>query len=270
MMGIKAKYGETKPKGLCITAGNDFILPFCTSVRAHSDLCKCYEEGIISDERLDEAVRRVLEAQGKTLRMTPKFTEITEEDITKFNRINKDGIYARVDDNLEVPISRNGKHFFAVLVKNESEIAADGKVAVDTFTNGWYYPTKIIEKLEKDFPNSEVRVLYQFPTPEQNMKLLQDSLEYEDVVFITFTESPAFVGTDHLTHRIVTLINALQMSGRISTVVHFGNPFVLEELLHIPRIIIGGVSIDSTYAALDVLVGDYPAKGVLTYDVNFK
>lgn len=157
-----------------------------------------------------------------------------------------------------------------MLVKNESEIAADGKVAVDTFTNGWYYPTKIIEKLEKDFPNSEVRVLYKFPTPEQNMNLLQDSLEYEDVVFITFTESPAFVGTDYLTHRIVTLINALQMSGRISTVVHFGNPFVLEELLHIPRIIIGGVSIDSTYAALDVLSGDHPAKGVLTYDVKLK
>jgi len=270
MMGIKAKYGDTRAKGLCIAAGNDLILPFCTTGMAYKYLCDCYDEGIITDERLDEAVRRVLEAQHKVLSRTPKFTEITQEDIKAFDRINRDGIYARVDEGFEVPVSQEGKHFFVVLAKNGTDIADDGKVAVDTFSNAWYNPAGIIEKLEKHFPNSEIRAIYQFPTPAQNMNVFEDSLGYEDVIFITYAEAPAFVGTDHLTRRIVALINALQMSGRISTVVHFGNPYVLEELLHIPRIIIGGVSGGSINAALDVLAGDYPAKGVLTYDVNFK
>ena len=57
---------------------------------------------------------------------------------------------------------------------------------------------------------------------------------------------------------------------RISTVIHFGNPHVLEELPHIPRYIIGGHSQDSTLAALDVLAGDYPANGKPTYKADLK
>ena len=60
------------------------------------------------------------------------------------------------------------------------------------------------------------------------------------------------------------------LTDRISTIVHFGNPFVLEDLVHIPRIIIGPTSKDGVDAALEVLVGNYPAKGSLTYKVNFE
>lgn len=270
MMGLKAQFGDTNVKGLCVESGIEFILPWFSAKKAYFDLCECYEKGIITDERLDEAVKTVLAAQHKVFEMKPKFTEITAEDIEKFDRINRDGIYARTDDGVEAAVSRDGKHFFAMLVRNETDIADDGKVTVDTFTNGWWYPAQITKKIEELFPNSTVRAISQFPTPNQNMDVLQDSVDYDDVIFLTFAEAPAYAGSDHLTHRIVALINALQISGKISTVVHFGNPYPLEELSHIGRILVGGVSTDSINAALDVLAGEYPAKGVLTYDVNFQ
>ena len=62
----------------------------------------------------------------------------------------------------------------------------------------------------------------------------------------------------------------MRMTDHVSTVVHFGNPFVLEELSHIPRVLIGTTSTESTLAAIDVLAGKYPALGVMTYDVNLK
>ena len=68
--------------------------------------------------------------------------------------------------------------------------------------------------------------------------------------------------------RIVSVIQALQVTNRVSTVVHFGNPFVLEELEHIPRILIGGCSLDSICCTLDVLAGNYPAKGHLPYELT--
>ena len=270
MMGIKAKFGDTRAKGLCIAAGNELILPWFSAKKAYRDLCECYEEGIITDDRLDEAVCRVLEAQHKVFNSAPKFTEVTGEDVENFNRINRDGIYAHVDEGLEVPISREGRHFFTMIVRNETDIADDGKVSVDTFTNGWHFPTKITKKLETYFPNSLVRAISQFPTQAQNMNVLQDSLDYDDVIFITFAEAPAYTGSDRLTHRMVALINAMQVTNRISTIVHFGDPLVLEELSHMPRIIIGAVSPESVNAAIEVLAGDNQAKGVLTYDVNFK
>lgn len=270
MMGIQAKYGDTLVKGMCIEAGNDLALPFNSSVKAYKDMCDSYDAGIISDERLDEAVKRIIAMQEKLLKYTPKFDEITDEDIEKFNRINTDSVYATADEGLDIPISKDGKHFFALVVKNETDIADTGKVAVDTFSNDWYLPTKITEQLEREFPNSTVRAISQFPTANQNRRLLTDSLGYDDVVFITFAQAGAFTGSDHITHRMVALINAMQMSNRISTLVHFGNPFVLEELSHIPRKIIGGVSSANVEAAIDVLAGNREAKGVMTYNVKFQ
>ena len=270
MMGLKAKFGDTKAKGMCVEAGNEFILPWFSARKAYFDLQDCYKEGIISDARLDEAVKRVLAAQHKVNMIEPKFTEITEKDVKDFKRINRESIFARADEGYEVPISRDGKHFIVMLVQNETDIADTGKVSVDTFTNSWYKPEKIQEKLLASFPNSTVRALRQFPTPNNNMDVLQDSVDYDDVVFITFAEAPAYAGSDHLTHRNVALITALQIPGRLQTLVHFGNPYPLEELPHIPRVIIGCMSTDSTMAAIDVLTGEQEAKGVLTYDIKLK
>jgi len=270
MMGIKAKFGDTRSKGMCVQAGNEFILPWFSTAKAYRDLTDCYNEGIITDERLDEAVRRILAAQKKVLEMTPKYTEITDDDATQFARINSESVHARVDEGLDIAIPCNKKYFFVMLVHNESEINDMGKVSVDTFTNGWYFPTRVAAKIEELFPNSYVRPIYQFPTNHQNCNVLQDSLGYDDVIFITFAEAPAYTGSDNLTHRIVALIKAMQYTGRISTVAHFGNPFVLEELPHIPRILMGSVGADNIDAALEVLAGKREAKGVLTYDVNFQ
>jgi len=270
MMGIKAEFGDTNVKGLCVESGIEFILPWFSTKKAHRDLMECYKKGIITDARLDEAVKTVLAAQHKVMISEPLYTEISDEDIEKFDRINRDGIYLRKDDGIEDAIPRDGKHFFVVLAKNETDISDDGKVSVDTFTNDWWKPASIIKKIEELFPASVVRAISQFPSAAQNMNVLQESFDYDDVVFITFTEAPAYAGSDHITHRAVALITALQISGKLSTLVHFGNPYPLEELPHIPRIIIGGISADSVNAGIDVLSGEYPAHGELTYDIKFK
>ena len=270
MMSIRAEFGDTDVTGLCIESGIEFILPWLSSRKAYSDLYACYEKGIISEERLDEAVKTVLAAQHKVMNIDPKYKEITEDDAEKFNRINRDGIYLEKDDDVEDAISKDGKHLFVVLAKNESEISDDGKVTVDTFTNHWWKPDRIVEKLEKTFPNSKVRVVYQFPTAAQNMHVLADAVEHDDVIMVTFTEAPACTGSDHITHRMVALITALGINGKLSTLCHFGNPYPIEELPHISRVIMGGIATDSVDAGIDVLAGDYPAKGVLTYDIKLQ
>ena len=269
MMGIAAKFGARTSKGLAIENGNDLVLTWGPVKDDYEAICETYDKGLIDDERLNEAVRRVLEAQHKTLK-EPVYTELTQEDLEKIEKINRDSIYAHTDEGLETPLSTDGKHFFVVLAPSEQEISDQGKVHVDTMQKGWYRPGEIMEKLEKDFPNSKVMAINEFPTQVQNQRVLEQSVDYEDVVFITFVDSLAYVGRECLTSRIVSLIEALQVTKRVSTVVHFGNPFVLEELEHIPRVLIGCLATASVNYALDVLAGKYPAKGVLTYDVHLK
>ena len=105
----------------------------------------------------------------------------------------------------------------------------------------------------------------------QVQTLLEESVNYEDVIFITFVDAVAYIGKECFTSRIISIIEAMQVTNKISALVHFGNPYPLEELAHIPRIVVGTVSSEkNVYNALEVLAGNYPAKGVPTYDISLK
>lgn len=270
MMGIRAKFDDVSAKGIALMAGNDIPLAYSQNNKEKfEEYCQAYEKGMITDERLDEAVRRVLNAQHKTT-LLPKDTSLTEEDEKTFSSINKDGIWTKTDDGVSHTISRDGKHFFALMVKNKTVLDRDGKVDVDTFTNYWHKPTKIEAKIKELFPNSTVLAIDEFPGQGEAARVLDRSLGHDEVIFITFSEALAYLGREYLTHRMVNIINAMQLTDRISTIVHFGNAHVLEELSHISRYIMGGLSEDSVDAALEVLAGEYPANGVPTYEVDLK
>ena len=266
MMAIRSRYGYYNAHGLAINAGNDFALPFAKEdyVESHQAMIDAYKNGTITEERLNSAVKHIIAAQEKVVKM-PEARDITEEEKITFEKINTDSIFAKCDEGLTTSISRDGKHFFAIMVRNEYSV---GGVAVDTFNNGWLYPEKVIAKIKELFPNSKYELIYQFPTQLQNEAVLGKSIDCEDVIFLTFSEPIAYTGKEHLTRRIETLINGMQLSNRISTVVHFGNPLVLENLSHIPRYILGFNSEKSITACLEVLTGKLEAKGSLTYEAK--
>ena len=270
MMGVVAKFGRRESKGLAIARGNDLALPFHGNQESYEAICESYEQGVLTEERLDEAVRRVLEAQHKVMVLDePKYTELSEHDLEEFDRINRDSIYARTDEGVPVALPKDRTHLFVVL-KSLRELYWSDKETADQLAKDWYKPYEIQNKLKELYPNSGVMTVYEFPDSSEMHDVLEESTYYDDVVFITYNTGAAYIGRECLTSRVVSLIEALQVTNRVSTIVHFGNPFVLEELVHIPRVLIGGVSADSVNYALDILEGKYPAKGCLSYDVKLK
>lgn len=268
MMGIQAKYSDQNPSGLCIEAGNDVALPFGYHSRQYyNDVKECYEKGILTEEHLNEAVKRVLDAQHKTMQ-APKFTELTQEDIDKFNSINQKSTVVVKDENISTSLSKDGKHFFAVMVENDVPLEKGGTVEVDTFSVRWNDPLMMTRRLKELFPNSTVEAFYQFPSQNQMADILNHSLGYENVIFVTYAEALAYTGAAHLTRRVETLINAMQMTNRISALIHFGVPKVLGNISHIPRIILGGTSKVAVNYAFEALAGEFEPEGKLTYDVT--
>ncbi len=274
MMGVMSDFGEVDPKGMCIEAGNHVALDWDYTKRAYDAMVDCYNRGLLSDEKLDEAVKKILEYQEKVINL-PEPAEITEDDLDKFNSINKDSVVAMVDDGIDVALSKEGKHFFAIMVENGASVADDGKVTVDTFSTKWFDPNHVADRLKELFPNSKVHFIDQFPSPHQNMMLLHNAMDCEDYVFMTFTDKKAYGGLDRFTSRLLTVMTACLLNsrtnGKIASVVHFGNARVLEDLPdHFPRVIIGGQSPDCVDCTLDVVAGLHEAKGHLTYEVNLK
>lgn len=268
MMGIVGKFGSEKPKGLCISAGSDLALTYTVKAKEnHEAIASCYDAGIFDEKRLDDAVKRILAAQEKTM-LTPKFAELDKENAELCKNIDRDAVYERVDDGVPKSISRDGKHLFAVMVRNEDKVGADGGVEVDTFSDRWLLASDTVAKIRSTFPNSKVIAFHQFPNALQMRTVLEATVECDETVFLTFAEPIAYTGREHLTRRAETLINAAQNANKVSTLIHFGNPCVLENLPHIPRHILAGLSASAISASIDILAGDYEAKGVLTYDAK--
>ena len=70
-----------------------------------------------------------------------------------------------------------------------------------------------------------------------------------------------YQGADCLTRRVEAMIAALQASGKIEALVHFGNPFALRPLPHIGRRILGYNAADAQTYAIEALAGKFAAKG---------
>lgn len=269
MMGIRAKFGEAESLGLAIAAGNELPLPFTHNpIFEHNAIRTAYENGVISDEHLDICVKRILAAQHKVIELDKtRCTKLTEEEIALSKGIIKASIYEKADEDVSPALSRDGKHLFAVMTRNEVNLE---KVDVDTFNGSWYFPSEISKKLKELFPNSDVMFFHEFSNQKQNYEIFQGSINHDDVVFLTFSETIPYVGKEALTTRVVSLIEALQLTNRVSALVHFGNPKILDVLPHIPRIIIGGIDTASVEACIDVMAGLYEATGQLACEVDFK
>ncbi len=269
MMGIRAKFGEAESLGLAIAAGNDLPLPFTHfASREHDAIKTAYEKGVITDEQLDACVKRVLAAQHKVMVLNEnKCASLTDEEIKLTKNIARDSIYAKTDDGLTPAISKDGKHLFAIMVRNEMDLST---VDVNTFSNNWLFPKEISEKILTLFPNSQVKLFHEYPNEKQNYEIFQGSIVNDDVIFLTFTEPLPYVGEEAINSRVLSLIKALQYTNKVSTLVHFGNPCVLETLPHIPRVLIGGIEKTTVDTSIDILAGNYEAKGVKTFDFELK
>ena len=71
-----------------------------------------------------------------------------------------------------------------------------------------------------------------------------------------------------MTRRAEALVNALIRSGKVSAVVHFGNPFAVRPLLHVPRLLFGYNCPESQPGAIEVLAGKRPAPGKLPFRIE--
>jgi beta-glucosidase-like glycosyl hydrolase len=268
MMGVVAKYGKKNSVGLAVAGGADMALPFINcNEKAMGWLLECYREGMICDAKLDGTVRRVLAAQHKVMSLTEP-APITNEEKAAFERLNTDSVFARTDESLSVSLDQSGRYCFAILTEQETDLRG-AEIGVDTMKNQWYDPAYIASYLHSHFPNSNVTTISEYPTADRLRRFLQEGLGRE-VVFITFFNSQCYIGAECFTSRILSLMNAMQVSNRISTILHFGNPFLLEDVPHIPRVIVGTISAAGVRAGLEVLAGEREAKGSLTYPIRLQ
>ena len=119
------------------------------------------------------------------------------------------------------------------------------------------------------YPTAKVVLMNQLPSAMQVELACSTAAEVDEVVFMTYVSTRSYRASESLTEHVVNVMRSMQR--KISAVVHIGNPYAMEAIPHVPRIIfgIGGIE-QSQRNALDVLAGKYEPKGKLPINVNLK
>ena len=270
MMGILQKYGEENIYGMAIAAGIDNILPnYRTPVKDVYDmLMKNYKDGMFTEERLNEAVRRVLKAQEFVGSKPQSPTPFTEEDEKTLQNVARDCITAITDEGVLAKLADTNDEDKLFVVLKESSML--NEIGEEVTFGSWYSSQRVADKIKETFPKSEIVFLPEFSQAFENEKVLLAATRHKEVIFVTFCNTAAYLGTDGLTRRTESVLNALVHSQKVSAIVHFGNPYALKNIFHTKRIIFGYHIPESQQHAFDVLKGTIEAKGKLPFKVELQ
>ena len=269
MMGILQKYGEKNAYGLAVYAGNDILLPnVSTSAKeCYEMVCEAYKEGMFSEERLNEAVRRILAAMQFVSETPEHPTVFTEKDEENLNSIAKECITSVLDEGVSAKLGgKNEDKLFVIITNSEAGDIIEQEIHAKP---GWYSPVLLGKTIQKEFPGAGIVYLPEYPAYTDNHKIFIETVKYKEVIFCTYCQSQCYLGSDAMTRRVEAVINALVHSGKTDTVVHFGNPFAVNNLLHIKRKIFGYNIKESQKYCIEALAGKFEPRGKLPFKVDF-
>ena len=264
MISILQTYGEKEAYAKCFMAGVDILLPnYRTPTRqVYEMMLESYREGAITDERLDEAVRRVMALEQYCAQELSNPVPVPDNAAQLIAAATRDCITADCDEGLSPAIDTDTKRLFVVVIPQDF---SDGEVSEEVSVVADYNANITIRAIKEHFPNSDIELIPEYPTPRDNDRVLTAASKYKEVVFVSYCVSAPYMGTDCLTRRIEAVINALALPGKLTALVHFGNTLAVENLFHIPRKIFGYSASASQGPAFEVLAGKYPAKGINPY-----
>ncbi len=269
MMGILQRFGEENIYGMALAAGNDMILPnYRISVKESYELLfKNFKDGAFAEERLNEAVRRVLALQEFVGTKPKNPTTFTKEDEVLLRDVAKDCVTAVTDEGAGVALTGESRQkLFIVMTENGFEPAME---IPEIVTDKWYYPDRIANRIKENFPDAQIEFIPEFSSAGDHERVLNKATKFKETVVVTYCSSTCYQGTNCLTRRAEAWINSLQYSGKIAALVHFGNPFAIQTINHIRRKIFGYMIPESQEFAIDVLAGKMEAKGVFPFDIQF-
>lgn len=272
MMGLLQNFGEANGYALAIKAGHDMILPnYRTSFKqAYEYLLDAYKNGAFSEERLNEAVNRVIIAQGKTLK-SASASKISDYQKKCFNTISKDSVCVVTDDAVSCELDKTTKKLF-VLVK-ENQYSDDSGVTFEISDKDGINNKNIDyikEEILSRFPSSSIVVVNQYPCAPQVEAACTASIDADDIIFITHSTSNCYTLSGEFTPQLVYLMQAVG-EDKLAAVIHVGNPYPLEVTPHFPRRLISvGGGEKAVSRCLSALAGEYEPKGKLPFELKLK
>ena len=261
MMAIAAKYGfgESVPKA--VAAGIDLVLPNyrLTFKESYDYMMEGYKSGLITDERLNEAARRVIEAQRRTIK-EPSQKEVSQYQKDLISDISRRALCLIKEDGVDSKLSQDTKKCFVILYENEYPRC--NQESLELMIPDWYSYDNAVKRKEEilsAFPGSEVVIINEFPNQVETEEACLAMSHADEVIFFTFCRASSYLASDSLTRRREYIIDANR--DKISSIYHEGNPYEVKKFKGADRIFYGAPGGDCGSYAVKALKGEFEPTG---------
>lgn len=270
MTGFLSKFGTpAECAAMAIKAGHDMVLIDRVPIKeVYESLLNAYRKGVFSEERLNDAVRRVIAAQNRTLRRAA--ASVSEYQAKCMERITREGVCTITSDGVKAALNNDTTKLFIVLVDNLYH-SEDGKPILNGNFVTYEKYIEIRENILKKFPKSDVMLMNCLPSQKQIYDASYRASLVDEVVFITNSIPKSYAASENLTEHIIVFMESV--AKKISAIVHIGNPFASQEFPHSPRVLlICGKEkiIECVDSALLVLSGDIKPIGKMSIDLRLQ
>ena len=218
-----------------------------------------YKAGVVTEERLNEAVRHVIEAQRKTMKQ-PSQTEVSQYQKDLISDISKRALCLIKKDGVETVLSKDSKKCFVILYENEYPRC--NQDSMELLIPDWYSYDKAAARKEEilsAFPGSEVLIINEFPNQVEIEAVCLAISQADEAIFFTFCRASSYLASDNITDRMEYVIKA--NTDKISAIYHEGNPFELKKFADIDRIFYGAPGGDCGSYAVKALNGEFEPMG---------
>ena len=269
MMAIVHEYGDVGSIGMAAAAGCDLILPNyrLSYKQSYEAIKEAYEKGILTEERLNESVKRVLKAQEFTLKMPDDdFKNVEERHIEVVEKLTEKSLCFLDRANVGPALPKDGKKLF--VLSSEMTYPYDSEESKELLKMNSHSYEKVLEhkrRILEEFPDAEVIIISEYPNQTQNERVLDAAAHADHTIFFTFCLMSSYVGSDAITDRLEYLINSCD---NVSAVFHVGNPYEAKKFKNAQRIFVGHDGGDYLGFTLKALKGEFTPTGKLPVKFN--
>jgi beta-N-acetylhexosaminidase len=265
MAGVVKHFSTDDVALRCVNAGVDLILMPQGESKTISAIENAVNNGSISEDVIDNAVRKILNAKNWLKLNENKFTD-------------EDKVSQIVNSGDAKKISRQIADESLTLVKNDGSIvpfnnASEQTCLIVSLNNG-------NEKANSDYFLNRFNVYNKFKSYSyydlsgnlnSTGEIVTDASNYDVIIVPIYAKVKINTGTVGLPESQVSLINSLIETGKKVVVISFGNPYLIQGFPDVSSYICAYADAESSIdAAVDSFYGTIKFKGKLPVSISSK
>lgn len=262
MGAIKKTFSDERSAVMAVIAGADVVLIPNSSKVAIDTIENAVKKGEITEERINESVRRLLKAKYKL-----GLAENRLVDLSKVNAIIEKPENVREANAIaerSITLLRNEKDFLPINAETAKKTMFVVVAADDDPVEG----QTLIPEVQRRVPNAKIAKLDPRSTQPDYDKVLSDAKGFENIILAVFVKRAAEKGTVRLPDMQTNFVQKAIASDKNVAVIAFGSPYLIRQFPEAKTYAVTYAIEDvAQFAATKTLFGEVKFQGKLPVSI---